>query len=226
MAESHLTVDRVTVSGGTDGTVELPAELFNAPINVAVMHQVVTAQLANARRDTAKTKTRGERSGGGAKPWRQKGTGRARQGSTRAPQWRRGGIVHGPDGSQNHAQRVNKKMKRVALRSALTDRAASAQVRVVGALSFDEPKTRRAADLLSAMGAQGNVLVVLADRDEATEKSFRNIPRVTVAPVDQLNTYDVLCSDLLVLAEEALPLIGTGRRASHPEPATAAATQS
>lgn len=226
MAESHLTVDRVTVSGGTDGTVELPAELFNAPINVAVMHQVVTAQLANARRDTAKTKTRGERSGGGAKPWRQKGTGRARQGSTRAPQWRRGGIVHGPDGRQNHAQRVNKKMKRVALRSALTDRAASAQVRVVGALSFDEPKTRRAADLLSAMGAQGNVLVVLADRDEATEKSFRNIPRVTVAPVDQLNTYDVLCSDLLVLAEEALPLIGTGRRASHPEPATAAATQS
>lgn len=221
MAEAHLTVDRVTLSGGTDGTVDLPAEFFDAPINEAVMHQVITAQLANARRDTAKTKTRGERAGGGAKPWRQKGTGRARQGSTRAPQWRRGGVAHGPDGRQNHAQRVNKKMKRAALRSALTDRARSAQVRVVSALAFDEPKTRRAAELLSAIGATGNVLVVLADRHEATEKSFRNIPRVNVAPVDQLNTYDVLCSDLVVFAEEALGLIGTGRRASDPEPASA-----
>lgn len=223
MAESHLTVDRVTLSGGTDGTVELPAAIFDAPINEAVMHQVVTAQLANARRDTAKTKTRGERAGGGAKPWRQKGTGRARHGSTRAPQWRRGGIAHGPDGRQNHAQRVNKKMKRAALRSALTDRARSGQVRVVGTLAFEQPKTRRAADLLSALGAGGNVLVVLADRDQAAEKSFRNIAGVQVAPVDQLNTYDVLCSDLVVFAEAALDLIGTGRRASDPAPASGAA---
>ncbi|PSO48637.1 MAG: 50S ribosomal protein L4 [Actinobacteria bacterium QS_8_72_14] len=220
MAESHLTVDRVTLSGGTDGTVELPAAIFDAPINEAVMHQVVTAQLANARRDTAKTKTRGERAGGGAKPWRQKGTGRARHGSTRAPQWRRGGIAHGPDGRQNHAQRVNKKMKRAALRSALTDRARSGQVRVVGTLAFEQPKTRRAADLLSALRAGGNVLVVLADRDQAAEKSFRNIAGVQVAPVDQLNTYDVLCSDLVVFAEAALDLIGTGRRASDPAPAS------
>lgn len=223
MAESHLTVDRVTLSGGTDGTVELPAAIFDAPINEAVMHQVVTAQLANARRDTAKTKTRGERAGGGAKPWRQKGTGRARHGSTRAPQWRRGGIAHGPDGRQNHAQRVNKKMKRAALRSALTDRARSGQVRVVGTLAFEQPKTRRAADLLSALGASGNVLVVLADRDQAAEKSFRNIAGVQVAPVDQLNTYDVLCSDLVVFAEAALDLIGTGRRASDPAPASGTA---
>lgn len=222
MATSPLTVDRYTVTGETDGTVDLDPDVFAAPINVGLMHQVVTAQLANARRDTAKTKTRGERAGGNAKPWRQKGTGRARQGSIRAPQWRGGGVAHGPDGQQNHAQRINKKMKRAALRSALSDRAASGDVRVVTGLGFDEPKTRRAAGLLEALGGvDQQVLLVLADRHEATEKSFRNLPQVQVSPVDQLNTYDVLCSDVVVLAEEALPLIGTGRRASDPEPAAA-----
>lgn len=219
MAEQQLTVDRYTRSGDTDGTVELDAAIFAAPVNVAVMHQVVTAQLANARRDTAKTKTRGERAGGGAKPWRQKGTGRARHGSIRAPQWQGGGVAHGPDGRQNHGQRVNKKMKRAALRSALSDRARSEQVRVVGDLAFDEPKTRQAVQLLSALGGTDRrVLVVLADRHRSTEKSFRNLPGVTVSPVDQLNAYDVLCSDLVVFAESALPLIGTGRRAGDVEP--------
>jgi large subunit ribosomal protein L4 len=222
MAASSLTVDRVTATGETDGIVDLDPDVFAVPVNVGLMHQVVTAQLANSRRDTAKTKTRGERSGGSAKPWRQKGTGRARQGSIRAPQWRGGGVAHGPDGRQNHAQRVNKKMKRAALRSALSDRAASGHVRVVGGLVFEEPKTRRAVDLLAAMGGTDQrVLVVLADRHEATEKSFRNLPQVQVSPVDQLNTYDVLRSDVVVFAEEALPLIGTGRRASDPEPAQA-----
>lgn len=225
MAEPQLTVDRYTLAGDTDGTVDLNPEVFGAPVNVAVMHQVVTAQLANARQGTAKTKTRGERAGGGAKPWRQKGTGRARQGSTRSPQWKGGGVAHGPDGRQNHGQRVNKKMKRAALRSALSDRARSQQVRVVGDLAFDEPKTRRAADLLAVLGGTDRrVLVVLADRHGPTEKSFRNLPGVTVSPVDQLNAYDVLCSDLVVFAEPALPLIGTGRRAGDPEPSSTDAT--
>ncbi len=209
------TLDVHTRDGGTAGTVDLDPAIFDAEIKVGVMHQVVTAQLANARRDTAKVKTRGERRGGGAKPWRQKGTGRARQGSIRAPQWIGGGRVHGPNGQQSHAQRVNKKMKRAALRGALTDRARGDAVRVVADLAFDPPRTKDAVALLAHLDlTEQKVLVVLADRHEGAERSFRNLPGVRVSPVDQLNTYDVLVSDVVVFERDALPLIGTGARAS------------
>ena len=212
---SALTLDVHTRDGGTDGTVDLDPAIFDAEVKVGLMHQVVTAQLANARRDTAKVKTRGERAGGGAKPWRQKGTGRARQGSIRAPQWIGGGRVHGPTGQQNHAQRVNKKMKRAALRGALTDRARGDAVRVVADLAFPAPRTKEAVAFLERLDLTGQkVLVVLADRRDTPEKSFRNLPGVQVSPVDQLNTYDVLVSDVVVFERDALPLIGTGARAS------------
>lgn len=210
----HLTVDLHTVAGTTDGTVDLDPEFFGTDVHAFAMHQVVTAQLAAARAGTAKTKSRGEVRGGGRKPWRQKGTGRARQGSIRAPQWTGGGVAHGPTGEQNHAKRVSKKLKRLALRSALSDRARSRAVRVVADLAFDAPRTKDAAAFLTALDiADCRVLLVLARRDAPAEKSFRNLPAVHVLTVDQLNTYDVLCSDVVVFQQQALPLIGTGRRA-------------
>jgi large subunit ribosomal protein L4 len=202
------------LDGSSVGTVELPAEWFEGEVNVPVMHQVVTAQLANARQGTAATKTRGEVRGGGRKPWRQKGTGRARHGSIRSPQWAGGGVAHGPRPEENHTKRVNKKMKRVALRSALTDRANAGDVTVVRRLAFQAPRTKDALAALQALGHDGEkVLVVLADLDLPTVRSFRNLPPVHTLTVDQLNTYDVLNSDVVVFDEDALPLIGTGRRA-------------
>ncbi|HVL98842.1 MAG TPA: 50S ribosomal protein L4 [Egibacteraceae bacterium] len=210
----HLTVDLYTPSGETDGTVDLDPELFGAEVHTAAMHQVVTAQLAAARSGTSKTKTRGEVRGGGRKPWRQKGTGRARQGSIRAPQWTGGGIAHGPTGEQNHTKRVSKKLKRLALRSALSDRARERAVRVVAGLSFDAPRTKDAVAFLRALDlADRKVLLVLASRDELVGKSFRNLSGVHLLTVDQLNTYDVLCSDVVVFQREALDYVGTGRRA-------------
>jgi large subunit ribosomal protein L4 len=209
-----VVVDARTRAGGTAGTVELADELFAAPVNVPAMHQVVTAQLAAARSGTSKVKNRGEVRGGGKKPWRQKGTGRARQGSTRAPQWTGGGIVHGPSGEQNYTKRVNKKLKKLALRSALSDRASSGDIVVVTDLSFETPRTKDAVGFLSALGLDGKkVLLVLATRDETVAKSFRNLESVHILTVDQLNTYDVLCSDVVVFQQEAVPFIGTGRRA-------------
>lgn len=221
VGQEKATLDLHTSTGDTAGTVELDPALFNADVHETAMHQVVTAQLAAARAGTSKTKTRGEVRGGGRKPWRQKGTGRARQGSIRAPQWTGGGVAHGPSGEQNYTKRVSKKLKRLALRSALSDRARLGAVRVVSDLSFDTPRTKDAVAFLSALDLTGHkVLLVLATRDEPTAKSFRNLGDVHVLTVDQLNTYDVLCSDVVVFQQAALDYIGTGRRADLAEVAT------
>ena len=191
------------VAGAEGGSVELTAEVFGIQPNVAVMHQVVTAQLAARRSGTHKTKTRAEVRGGGAKPWRQKGTGRARHGSIRSPLWRGGGIAHGPR-PRSYAQSTPKKMKRLALRSALSDRAAEGKILVVDTWGFDVPSTKSAASRLAALGAAGRVLVVLERSDTVAHKSFRNLPRVHTLPVDQLNTYDVLVSDVVVFTSASL----------------------
>jgi large subunit ribosomal protein L4 len=205
-------IDVKDLAGKKVDTVELPSAWFEGTVNVPVMHQVVTAQLASARQGTHKTKTRGEVRGGGRKPWRQKGTGRARQGSIRAPQWVGGGVAHGRT-PKDWSVRVNKKVKRAALRSALTDRANSELITVVRDLTFEAPRTKDAVAALGALEVAGRVLVVLADWDDGTVKSFRNLPDVHTLVVDQLNTHDVLVSDLIVFDERALELIGTGKRA-------------
>jgi large subunit ribosomal protein L4 len=210
-------IDVMDLQGSKVDTVELPDAWFAGDVNVAVMHQVVTAQLAAARQGTHKTKTRAEVAGGGAKPFRQKGTGRARQGSIRSPQWVGGGVAHGRTPS-NWALRVNKKVKRAALRSALSDRANLGAITVVRDLAFEAPKTRDAVAALAALGhgEVKRVLVVLGDLHQPTVRSFRNLPTVHTLTVDQLNTYDVLRSDVVVIDEAALELIGTGRRTSTP----------
>jgi large subunit ribosomal protein L4 len=210
-----LRVDVYDAEGSTAGTVELDPALFEAPVNVPVLHQVVTAQLAAARAGSAKTKSRGEVRGGGAKPWRQKGTGRARQGSIRSPQWAGGGVAHGPTGQQNHRKRVNKKVKRLALASALSDRAGSGDVRVVRDFGLTEPRTRDAVALLDKLELTGRtVLVVLAERDDLIARSFRNLRYTHVLTVGQLNVHDLLTHDVVLFAEAALDRIGGGRRAA------------
>ena len=191
------------VSGAETGTVELPADVFGIEPNAAVMHQVVTAQLAARRSGTHKTKTRSEVRGGGSKPWRQKGTGRARHGSIRSPLWRGGGIAHGPQ-PRSYEQSTPKKMKRLALRSALSDRAAEGKIIVVEDWGFDAPSTKSAVAKLGALGAGGRVLAVLERGDVTALKSFRNLPRVHTLPADQLNTYDVLVSDVVVFTSASL----------------------
>jgi large subunit ribosomal protein L4 len=209
-----LTVDVKDLGGSKVDSVDLPAEWFGGEVKVHVMHQVVTAQLAAARQGTHKTKTRGEVSGGGSKPWRQKGTGRARHGSIRAPQWVGGGVAHGRV-PKDWSVRVNKKVKRAALRSALSDRAQQGNVTVVRDLAFETPKTKDAVAALAALGHAGvKTLVVLADWHQPTVKSLRNLAGVHTLVVDQLNTYDVLNSEVVVFDQAALELIGTGRRAS------------
>ena len=191
---------------GTDaGTVELDAAYFGVQPNVPVMHQVVTAQLANRRSGTQSTKTRAEVSGGGAKPWKQKGTGRARAGSTRAPNWSGGGVALGPK-PRSYKQRTPKKMIRLALASALSDRANEGQVLVVDEWGFsDTPSTKAAIALLAAIGATGKVLVVVRPDDVIAAKSFRNLPAVHVLPSNELNAYDILCSDHVVFTSDTLP---------------------
>ena len=191
-------------SGADAGTVDLDDAVFGIEPNGPVMHQVVTAQLAARRSGTHSTKTRAEVRGGGAKPWKQKGTGRARQGSIRAPHWRGGGIAHGPK-PRSYAQRTPKKMKRLALRSALSDRAANGAVLVVDDWGLDQPKTKAAAELLDAIGATGRVLCVVHRRDENVWLSLRNLPHVHVLSPDQLNAYDVLVADIVVFAADAVP---------------------
>ncbi len=199
-----LTVDVLDAAGTTTGTVDLPAEIFDTQTNVPLIHQVVVAQLAAARQGTHDTKTRGEVRGGGRKPYRQKGTGRARQGSIRAPQFAGGGVVHGPT-PRDYAQRTPKKMKAAALRGALSDRARHGRVRVVSALvAGDAPSTKTAAGALRAVSEAERLLVVLERGDDLTWKSLRNLARVHPLAVDQLNTYDVLCSDVVVFTEGAL----------------------
>jgi large subunit ribosomal protein L4 len=195
---------------GVDGTVlgerELPDELFDAPVNVPVMHQVVVAGMAAKRAGTHSTKTRGEVSGGGKKPWRQKGTGRARQGSIRAPQWTGGGISHGPQ-PRSYEMRVNKTIKRAALRAALTDALRSGKVAVVDRLAFDAPRTKDAVGLLTALGLDGKVLVVTARPDDAIERSFRNLGHVKLDHPGNLSTYDLLVADRVLFTGDALDLI-------------------
>jgi large subunit ribosomal protein L4 len=205
------TVDVVDLTGKKVGSVDLPAEWFAGEVNIPVMHQVVTAQLAAARQGTHKTKTRGEVSGGGRKPWKQKGTGRARQGSSRSPQWIGGGVSHGRV-PKDWSQRVNRKMRRSALRSALTDRLAGGNIIVVDRFAFDGPRTKDAVAALDALGVGQNVLLVLADFDESAVLSVRNLGAVHTLLVDQLNTHDVLLSDTVIIEEAAIGLIGTGTR--------------
>jgi large subunit ribosomal protein L4 len=190
--------------GAKTGTTELPDSVFGVQVNIPLMHQVVTAQLAAARQGTHKAKTRGEVAGGGKKPYRQKGTGRARQGSIRAPQFTGGGVVHGPV-PRDYTQRTPKKMKAAALRSALSDRAANDQVFVVsGLVEGDTPKTRAALEALRAITEAKRVLVVVGRDDEVTWLSLRNVAEVHLIAADQLNTYDVLVNDDVVFTSEAL----------------------
>ncbi|MBE07503.1 MAG: 50S ribosomal protein L4 [Acidimicrobiaceae bacterium] len=198
------TLDLRTQDGGTAGTVTLDDAVFGIEPNMAVLHQVVTAQLAAKRSGSANTKTRAEVKGGGAKPYRQKGTGRARQGSIRAPQFTGGGIVHGPK-PRSFRKKVNKKMNRLALCSALSDRAQSERVVVVDQWQFETPKTKDALTALENLDLEGKVMMVVAASDDTTIRSFRNLPSVQLVQAAELNAYDVLCSDWLVFTAETLP---------------------
>jgi large subunit ribosomal protein L4 len=199
-----LKIEVKTPAGKTEGSVELPAALFDAPENIALMHQVVTAQLAAARQGTHATKTRGAVRGGGRKPYRQKGTGRARQGSTRAPQFTGGGVVHGPQ-PRDYSQRTPKKMIAAALRSALSDRARNGRIHAITeVVSGQTPSTKSAKAFLGTLTDRKQVLVVIGRSDETGEKSVRNLPGVHILTPDQLNTYDVLRADDVVFSVEAL----------------------
>ena len=197
-------VDVIDLKGKKAGTVVLPGSTFDVPTNIPLMHQVVVAQLAAARQGTHATKTRGEVAGGGKKPFRQKGTGNARQGSIRAPHFTGGGIVHGPQ-PRDYDQRTPKKMKQGALRSALSDRARADRIHVVTALfEGDKPSTKAALAALRAIVEERQALVVLERGNELTALSLRNVPEVHVLWADQLNTYDVLDADDIVFTQAAL----------------------
>jgi large subunit ribosomal protein L4 len=201
---TSLKIDVQTPAGKKDGTVELPAELFDAPANIALMHQVVIAQLAARRQGTHSTKTRAEVSGGGKKPYRQKGTGRARQGSTRAPQFAGGGISHGPK-PRDYSQRTPKKMIAAALRGALSDRARNERIlAITELLEGQTPSTKSAKAFLASLTEYKKVLVVIGRSDETGRKSVRNLQGVHVIAPDQLNTYDVLNADAVIFSVEAL----------------------
>ncbi|MFY9587307.1 MAG: 50S ribosomal protein L4 [Actinomycetota bacterium] len=196
-----------SIGGDVVGKATLDDAVFGAQINVPVMHQVVRAQLAAARSGTHATKTRGEVSGGGKKPWRQKGTGRARQGSTRAPHWTGGGVVFGPQ-PRSYEMKVPRKVRALALRSALSDRAREGRIAVVDSFAFDAPKTKDAMKALETLGVSGKSLVVLEERSDMIGLSFRNLPDAHVILVDQLNTYDILNADWVVFTQAALAKVG------------------
>jgi large subunit ribosomal protein L4 len=197
-------LDVRAMDGAVTGTVALDVEFFAVQPNVPVMHQVVTAQRAAGRAGTQSTKTRAEVSGGGAKPFKQKGTGRARQGSTRAPHYAGGGVALGPK-PRKYRQRTPRKMVQLALRSALSDRASSDLIVVVDKWQFDVPSTKAARAALDALGVYGRVLVVLNREDEQAYKSLRNLTDVDLILVGELAAYDVLCSDWLVFSRQTLP---------------------
>ena len=199
-----VAVDIKDLAGSKTGTIDLDPKTFGLDPNVAVMHQVVTAQLAARRSGTQSTKTRAEVRGGGAKPWRQKGTGRARHGSIRSPQWRGGGVAWGPK-PRDYSQKTPKKMVRLALKSALSDRAASERVVVVDEWNFELPKTKRALEVLDALAVEGRVLIVANQNDLNTWKSFANLDRVHVISPGELNAYDVLVNDWVVFTKSNLP---------------------
>jgi len=215
-------VSSVTVksaAGADAGSVELADDVFGIQPNVPVLHQVVTAQLAKRRAGTQSTKTRAEVRGGGKKPYRQKGTGNARQGSTRAPHFSGGGVALGPK-PRSYAQRTPKKMIRLALHSALSDRHAEGKVLVVESWGFDGPKTRDAKAALAALGIAGTKALVVVDRDdEAAILSFRNLPEIQLIESSELNAYDVLCNEWIVFTQATLP------GATAPTVATEAETQ-
>ncbi len=211
MAEK-LTAELYSADGALQGEVDLSPDVFGIEPNVAVMHQVVTAQLAAARAGTHSTKTRAEVRGGGRKPWRQKGLGRARHGSIRSPQWAGGGVAHGPK-PRDYSQRTPKKMKRLALRSALSARAADGQIKVVETFEvWSEPRTKQAIALLDAMGVSGKVLLIAEDHEKVAIKSFRNLGRVIASSLGQANTYDVLWADVIVMSRGTLDIGQSVRR--------------
>ncbi len=216
--QSH-SVTRRSTDGTELGEVTLDASYFGIEPNQSVLHQVVTAQLAAARSGTQSTKTRAEVRGGGAKPFRQKGTGRARQGSTRSPQWVGGGVALGPK-PRSYAQKTPKKMIQLALRSALSDRAAQGRVGVIDAWSFDTPSTKAALAALGALGVTGRVLVVLGDEDGYADRSFGNLPEIQTIMIGELNAYDILVNDWIVFTDETLPgqsQPGPARVSDHPD---------
>ena len=211
-------VDVINAEGTKAGSVELPDDIFDVQANIPLMHQVVVAQLAAARQGTAKTKTRGEVAGGGKKPYKQKGTGRARQGSIRAPQFTGGGVVHGPV-PRDYSQRTPKKMKAAALRGALSDRARDGAVHVIEAfIAGEKPSTKAAITTLRKVTDSTKVLVVLSSLDELNWISLRNEPTVHLIEAGQLNTYDVLVADEVVFTTEALnEFLGAPAEASEEE---------
>ena len=208
---SDMVADKITPrsvpvfdrEGKETGHLELPESVFGAPINEAVMHQALLRQQANARQGTHETKTRGEVSGGGKKPWRQKGTGRARQGSIRAPQWRHGGTVFGPH-PRSYEQRLPRKQRRHAVRSALALKAQADQLRVVDGLRLEQPRTQAMTGLFTELSAGERTLLVLASRDVVLEKSTRNLPFVRTILASNLNLADLLAAEVVVFTREAL----------------------
>src|SRR5215207_3683762 len=207
------TVTVRTATGGESGSVELPADVFGVQPNVPLMHQVVTAQLARRRAGTQSTKTRAEVRGGGAKPYRQKGTGNARQGSIRAPHYSGGGVALGPK-PRKYNQKTPKKMISLALRSALSDRANEGKVVVIDSWGFDSPSTKAAVAALAGLGVDGRSLVVVGRDDAAAALSFRNLPEVQLIAPGELNAYDVLCNDWVIFTEDLLPTFTNARAAA------------
>ena len=210
------TIDILSPAGDKTGTVELPAEIFGAKVSVPLIHQVVVAQLAAARQGTHKTKRRGEVRGGGKKPYRQKGTGRARQGSTRAPQFVGGGVVHGPQ-PRDYSQRTPKKMKVAALRGALSDRASHSRIHVVTGVVEGDVSTKAAKTLFGKISERKNLLLVVERSDEAAWLSARNLPQVHILEPGQLNTYDVIVSDDVVFTKAALESFVSGPQTAETE---------
>ncbi|MEU6082099.1 50S ribosomal protein L4 [Streptomyces sp. NPDC047108] len=210
------TIDILSPAGDKAGTVELPSEIFDVQVSVPLIHQVVVAQLAAARQGTHKTKSRGEVRGGGKKPYRQKGTGRARQGSTRAPQFAGGGVVHGPV-PRDYSQRTPKKMKAAALRGALSDRARHNRIHVVSGVVEGDISTKAAKTLFGKISERKNLLLVVDRADEAAWLSARNLPQVHILEPGQLNTYDVLVSDDVVFTKAAFESFVAGPKAAQLE---------
>ena len=196
-------VQVVDMQGKNVGSVDLAESIFGIEPNAAVMHQMVVSYLANQRQGTQSALTRSEVSGGGRKPWRQKGTGRARQGSTRAPQWYHGGVVFAPK-PRDYRFSVNKKVKRLAMKSALSSKAQAEEIVVIDKIAFDEIKTAKAAEMLKAVGSERKALIVLPEVDDKAIKSARNIPGVKTAQVNEMNVYDILNADKLIIAKDAL----------------------
>ena len=207
----------MNMQGQEIGVIELPDEIFNTDVNESVMHQALVRQLANKRLGTHKTKSRGQVSGGGRKPWRQKGTGRARQGSIRAPQWRGGGTVFGPQ-PRSYAKRMPRKMRRLALRSALTVKAQAQAIIVLDELTMDAPRTRDMAAVMDALGVERNALLLLPEANDNVELSARNLPYVKTLRANYLNVRDLLGHQVIIMPKQAIEVIASFLGAEDSEP--------